>query len=214
MMDGPFYRTARIPVNDNAKSTTIPIKYHRYSSRKEGSPHVPDRTLSQTLDAISILQGRLAAAPGDPVAPLKDAERRSVERELKTIISILHIDHLGEIELRRQAASQRLHKAAFLRISRSETTRGIIERNGDWPLRMIGREGDQHVIISITYRNGFFRVGQSFPIRLGEYGYLLQITEPVEISTPVKGFPDGQSALDFLHLIDTLQINPNPPARP
>lgn len=167
------------------------------------------RTLSEALDAIRIIKGRLTAAPGDPIPPLPHDARAADEAALERLMAALAADHVHEIELRRQAALQRLHQAAYLRISRSDLTRGIIERNSGWPLRLAHQSGDHGIVISITHRLGFFRNGVQFPCRLGQDSYLIQITEPADIARPVTGFESGQATLDFLRHLEEVRIDPN-----
>lgn len=170
------------------------------------------RKLTSILDAISIIESRLSAGPGDPLPPPSECEAAALKAEMAALVDTLPDHHL-EIETLRRKTHSRLQHEAARRLFRAAGGRTIdrlaeqLDATGE-PLRLDHKtECGETVTVSLSPTMTL--ATDAIPCRPeGEQQVYLRVVEPSFVCRPVTELADGASALALIRLLEKITIAP------
>lgn len=170
------------------------------------------RKLTGILDAITILESRLSAGPGDPVPPPSEREAESLRAEMAVLVSALPGHHL-EIETLRRKTHSRLQHEACRRLFRAAGGRTIdrlaehLDATGE-PLRLDHKTAcGETVTVSLSPAQTL--ATDAIPCRPeGEQQVYLRVVAPASVCRPVTDLQSGEDALALIRLLEKITIAP------
>lgn len=170
------------------------------------------RKLAGILDAISIIESRLSAGPGDPLPPPSEREATALKAEMAGLVDTLPDHHL-EVEALRRKTHSRLQREACHRLFRAAGGRTIdrlaeqLDATGE-PLRLDHKTACGETV-TISLSPTMTLATDAIPCRSGdEKQVYLRVVAPSFVCRSVTDLEDGASALDLIRLLETITIAP------
>lgn len=170
------------------------------------------RKLAAILDAITILESRLSAGPGDPLPPPSEQEAVALRAEMAVLVSALPGHHL-EIETLRRKTHSRLQHEAARRLFRAAGGRTIdrlaeqLDATGE-PLRLDHKTACGETV-TVSLSPTMTLCPDAIACRPeGEQQVYLRVVAPSFVCRPVTELADGASALALIRLLEKITIAP------